>query len=333
MTNSIEEQIRDRISRKSGKEFQQLVWDILICYYPNIQLPKMLRDYGSDGHDFDSKTFFAVYAPEHTYKVDETTHKISNPGTKNIGDYEKFSNTWIATKRFSKWVFITKENLTGKPLLKIAELNNNGDGVRKENMGLDNLVKLSLDLKQTDRDRIYNLASSNKINIENLNGNLYSAEKILINSDTNFNKPGEVETIMDLIDYISNNNELKESDFDNVIPDPDKKIYTRFKDYCKAIESEIQNYPFHVNALKAAEGSVGLDQIRVAKVRGYLKQMSRRFLRECGNDPIKALDKFTDYLEKTLMRSNKHNAYDHGAIRYYLISEIPKCNMFPNEDE
>ena len=25
--------------------------------------------------------------------------------------------------------------------------------------------------------------------------------------------------------------------------------------------------------------------------------------------------------------------YDYNAIRYYLIAEIPKCNVFPNEDE
>ena len=48
MSNSIEERVRDRISRYSGKQFQQLVWDILICHYPNIQLPKMYHDLGSD---------------------------------------------------------------------------------------------------------------------------------------------------------------------------------------------------------------------------------------------------------------------------------------------
>ena len=69
----------------------------------------------------------------------------------------------------------------------------------------------------------------------------------------------------------------------------------------------------------------------IGKIVGFLKQISLRFLSENDNNPMLALNKLTDYFETALKQSTKH--YDHNAIRYYLIAEIPRCNVFPNEYE
>jgi len=311
----------------SGKQFQQLVWDILVCHYPNIVLPKMLHDFGSDGHDFSSKMFFAVYAPDSlNYDNKATLKKISNPNpskSEESGDYEKFANNWLQKFKFTKWVFITSDNLMGLPSQKIAELNSNGDDVNKEQWGLEKIVKLSLDLSEKNLNRIFDLNSAPIQNIKNqFNGNLTIVEPQNLKSN-----PNEVETIMDLICYISDNNELTEEGFKNTLPDPDKKL-ERFRDYCSQLKREIMNSWMYSTAQKEAENAVGLDKIMIGKIVGFLEETSLRFLAENSNNPMEALNKLTDYLENALKQTNKH--YDHNAIRYYLIAEIPKCNVFPN---
>ena len=141
----------------------------------------------------------------------------------------------------------------------------------------------------------------------------------------------EILTIIDLIDYISNNAKLNSENFEKIVPDPNKKIYIRFANHCKELEKEIQNYAMYGNAIKEAENAIGTDLITTSKRRGFLMQMSNRKLRDNENNPIKALDSLTDYFENILRESSLN--YDYNAIRFYLISEIPKCNIFPNYNE
>lgn len=338
MSNFEEKIIRDRIRMSTGKQFQQLFWDILICHYPNIVLPKMLHDFGSDGHDFTSKIFFAVYAPDSlNYDNKKTVKKISNSipsKSEELGDYEKFSNNFLVKFKFEKWIFVTSDNLMGLPNQKIAELNGNNDGVIKELWGLDKLVKLSLDLNDKDCKRIFDLDNQtiqNQFNGNLTNGDVYQALEMHIdNSQKVSSIPNEVETIMDLICYISDNNELTPEGFKNSIPDPEKKL-ERFSEYCVQLEREIVNSWMYSTAQKEAENVIGLDKIMIGKIVGFLKQISLRFLSENNNNPMLSLNKLTDYFEIALKQATKH--YDHNAIRYYLIAEIPKCNVFPNEYE
>jgi len=309
MSNSLEEIIKAIIFKKNGKEFQKLVWDILICQYPDFQTPEMNHDLGNDGYSIKERLFVAVYAPEKEYDNKKTVKKISNSNSKDLGDYEKFVNNWKNKYEFEVWVFLTKEDLKGLPHQKLVDLNNNGDGIKKENWGLQQILSRSLSLNEKDIRRIYNLQED-----------LFPQK---------LKRSNEVETIIDLIEYISANNELTEGDFENSLPDPDRKIYNRFKEYCKSIENEIKEYALYANAIFEAETTMGLDTITVAKIRGFLKCKSKRFLRECSDNPMNALDALSDYLDNELKVSNKN--YDHNAIRYYLISEIPKCNVFPNE--
>ncbi len=153
--------------------------------------------------------------------------------------------------------------------------------------------------------------------------------KIIINSKAIEYQEGEVETISDLIEYITDNAELVPDDFKNVIPDPENKIYNRFAEYCKVIENEIKDFAMYNNSLNNAIRVIGLDAIKIAILRKYLKQISRVKLLEYNNNPIKALDSLTDYFIEKLKNSGKR--FNQTAIRYYLISEIPKCNIFPND--
>lgn len=128
---------------------------------------------------------------------------------------------------------------------------------------------------------------------------------------------------------MSENAELTEDGIQNIMPDPDKKIEQRFAEYCQRIKNEILDSSMYAKAQKEAESAIGLDRITVQKKVSFLKAKSRFFLRENNNNPVLALDRMTDYLESELKASDRN--YNYVAIRYYLISEIPKCNIFPNE--
>lgn len=140
----------------------------------------------------------------------------------------------------------------------------------------------------------------------------------------------DTETIMSLITYISQNAVLQDGDLDSIMPDPDEKIFHRFADYCLEIKNEIVASTFYAVAQREAEEAIGIDKITVGKITAYLKRESRRMLRENGDDPMKALDKLTDYFEE-ILKAEKDSVFERNAIRYYLIGEIPKCNVFPNE--
>lgn len=313
MTSGEEKIIRNRLNGLSGKEFQQKLWDILCCYYSDFQCVKKQNDLGSDGHSIKEKIFFAVYAIEPGSKYDnsQTIKKISNPNPlkkEELGDYEKFLKNWKDTNNFNTWVFVTKDSLMGRPHKKLSELNSNGDGIVKINWCIDNIIAACSKLDNKDIKRIFEL--------DNLNLD---------------SKPEEVETIMNLICYISENAELLESSELNDMPDPDKKL-KRFANYCNQIKKEIvDGAVMYAVALQEAENAIGSDKISTGKKVLYLKAMSRRFLRENNDDPMVSLDKMTDFFNEEISKSGRK--YDHSAIRYYLISEIPKCNVFPNENE
>lgn len=153
-TSEIEQAIRDRIKGLDGKTFQQLFWDIMILRYADLQTPRMQQDKGSDGYSLGNKIFFACYAPESLkYDNSETKKKI-------IADYESFRKNWKERYPFEKWVFVTKENLMGVPHQCIVDLSANGDGLKKENWGVEQLVKETLCLSPHNIVRIYKLPDS-----------------------------------------------------------------------------------------------------------------------------------------------------------------------------
>lgn len=142
----------------------------------------------------------------------------------------------------------------------------------------------------------------------------------------------EVKTIMDLIEYLSmEENQIVESISPEMEPDPDKKINSRFSEHSKFLINEYkENAVFYANALKEAKSIIGFDNPRVKLIQLYLKRISNRFLMDNANNPRASLDKLGDYFENAL--SNNGKEFHAQAIRFYLIDELIKCNVFPNEE-
>lgn len=146
---SLKKIVEDRIKGSDGKNFQKLCWDILLKLYPDFQPVKMDHDMGNDGYSLRESLFFACYAPEKEYKVKETIKKITE-------DYRKFNDNW-AFQGFKNWIFVTKEDLQGKPHQVIVELNNNGDDIKKENWGITKLIEKIFSLPEEKIKEIFKI--------------------------------------------------------------------------------------------------------------------------------------------------------------------------------
>lgn len=155
MSNRLLEQaIREKIKISDGKAFQQIFWDVMILRCSDLQTPRMQHDLGNDGYSPKEKIFFACYAPESLkYDNADTKQKISD-------DYQDFCNNWKNKFPFEKWIFVTKDNLMGAPHQSIVELNTNGDGIVKENWGLEQIVREALCLDGAAVLRIFDLPDS-----------------------------------------------------------------------------------------------------------------------------------------------------------------------------
>ena len=60
-----------------------------------------------------------------------------------------------------------------------------------------------------------------------------------------------------------------------------------------------------------------------------MQDISVQFLDKNENDPLKALNALVEYFQEKLSKNRKK--YDRSAIRFYLVNELIKCNVFPNE--
>lgn len=138
----------------------------------------------------------------------------------------------------------------------------------------------------------------------------------------------EVDTIIDLIEYISKNREKKDKR-DTVI-DPEYKIEKRFKDFAIRLKSDyITLLTIYGQALNMINSMLEIDEAQDLITTMYLQDISIQKLDETSNDPVKALELLVSDFEEKLSQSGKK--YDKAAIKFYLINELIKCNVFPNE--
>lgn len=137
----------------------------------------------------------------------------------------------------------------------------------------------------------------------------------------------EVETIMSLIDFLSKDENRQLSGKKESV-DPDFKIYNRFADHASYLTGQYGTlYTVYNNALvKANEKMDGVMSIIISS---YLKDESDDLLNKKNNDPKLALNELVDYFYNKLS-TNGFQKFDKQAIRYYLLDEMIKCNVFPN---
>lgn len=138
----------------------------------------------------------------------------------------------------------------------------------------------------------------------------------------------EVDTIVDLIEYISQHRKVKKTC--DTIVDPEYKIYKRFRDFADKLIAEYMTlYTIYGEALHIVNETLGIDAAQDIIIMFYLQDISVQFLEEEHDNPIAALNKLVTYFETQLSSNGKR--YDRSAIKFYLVNEMIKCSVFPNE--
>ena len=137
----------------------------------------------------------------------------------------------------------------------------------------------------------------------------------------------EVETIMELINHLSlNKNRVIIDKAVNV--DPKNKIDNRFSehsDYLKKQYSEL--YAKYNGAL--VEATSKIDGVEAEIISDFLKDESDIILTKENNNPKLALHSLVELFYNKL--SSNGVKFDKQAIKFYLLEELIKCNVFPNK--
>jgi hypothetical protein len=114
-------------------------------------------------------------------------------------------------------------------------------------------------------------------------------------------------------------------------PDPDGKINQRFSEHADALTAEFQDlYGEYGEVLRDVRENSEIGQTKLRRLSLYLKSYSDNELTNCDGDPKKALNNLVDSLRGFL--AGKGVDCDVTAVRFFLVDELVKCNVFPNKE-
>ncbi len=137
----------------------------------------------------------------------------------------------------------------------------------------------------------------------------------------------EVETIMELINYLSlNKNRVIIDKSINV--DPKNKIENRFSEHSDYLKQQYSDlYAKYNGAL--VEATSKIDGVEAEIISDFLKDESDIILTKENNNPKLALHSLVELFYGKL--SSNGVTFDKQAIKFYLLEELIKCNVFPNK--
>jgi len=141
-------------------------------------------------------------------------------------------------------------------------------------------------------------------------------------------KPNEIKTIMCLIDILSNDDNHKVYEAEDE-PDPEYKIEQRFKDYAPVLKNlYTELYIEYAYALEVIKESSEISSVKVRRIGTYLKDISRKYLKSSNDDPQEALDNLCAFFIQLCVDDGLD--FDEMAIKFYLLHQLIRCNVFPN---
>lgn len=137
----------------------------------------------------------------------------------------------------------------------------------------------------------------------------------------------EVETIMELINYLSLN---KNRIIDDIVidVDPKFKIENRFSEHSEYLKHQYSNLYAKYNG-PLVKATSKIDGVQAEIISDYLRDESDIKLTKENNNPKMALYSLVDLFYNKL--SSNGVTFDKQAIKFYLLDELIKCNVFPNK--
>ncbi|GBQ65291.1 hypothetical protein AA103196_1099 [Ameyamaea chiangmaiensis NBRC 103196] len=140
----------------------------------------------------------------------------------------------------------------------------------------------------------------------------------------------EVNTLVRLIEVLSQTDEEIPVAGMREDPDPDGKINDRFADHADFLRRQyIDLHELYGVALSEVTKQSELSHVRVRKLQIYLSNWSDRLLTQHRGDPRAAMDALVAEMIQKMGKSDQ--GYDESAIRYYVIDQLIACNVFPNK--
>ena len=140
-----------------------------------------------------------------------------------------------------------------------------------------------------------------------------------------------VDTILRLIELISNEEhpDVGKGFLDE--PFPDEKINKRFANHAEFLKSEFLTlYQDYGAVLDSVEQESDISSTKIRRVSQHLRVYSDEVLTKCGGNPQEALsiliENFTSLLNKNGFEA------DTGAAQFYIIKHLIRCNVFPNKE-
>lgn len=138
----------------------------------------------------------------------------------------------------------------------------------------------------------------------------------------------EVGTIAAVIEYLTSS-KTPSTEVWTEEPDPEKKMDHRFSEHADFLKKEIiELFPRYAEARRQVDVALGIDSAKTEHLRTFLRSKSNDLLTKADNNPGKALADLTNYLEEKIGASGV--THDQLAIRYFVLDELIRCNVFPN---
>lgn len=143
--------------------------------------------------------------------------------------------------------------------------------------------------------------------------------------------PRNVETILRLIELISDEEHPDAGEGFLDEPFPDEKINERFSDHADFLKQEFLTlYQDYGAVLDSVEKESDVGQVKIRRVSQHLRIYSDQVLAQCNGNPKEALATLIDRF--IVMLSENGFEADTGAAQFYIVKHLIKCNVFPNKE-
>ena len=136
-----------------------------------------------------------------------------------------------------------------------------------------------------------------------------------------------LETLIAVIQFMSENSPIDQIDFDERQPDLQQKSQ-RFREHIDYLLGQFKfNQTLHAT-VEQARVAIGYDAARVAKIQAWLKSNSIEALDRNANN---AQEAFRSMVSDLLKRAHAQGSNaEETAVRFLLADEFVRCNVFPN---
>lgn len=142
--------------------------------------------------------------------------------------------------------------------------------------------------------------------------------------------PRNIETILRLIELMSNEEHPAVGSGFLDEPFPDEKVNQRFSEHADFLKQEFLHlYQEYGAVLDSVEQDSDIGPVKIRRLAQHLRIYSDKVLTECNGDPKRALNVLIDSFIR-MLNENGFEA-DSGAAQFFIIKHLIKCNVFPNK--